>query len=88
MGDLVKLQATRKMSKEKSYKVVGFIRRSPAYDPIASAAMVREKESRPVADHVDAAQHAVDLAALRLQAMREMLVKETGSSSLSTPPHR
>jgi hypothetical protein len=72
------------MSKEKGYKLSGYIRRSPAYDPTASAAMIKEKESQPAINHVDAAQQAVDLASLRLAAMREMLLKETGSSSLSS----
>ncbi|KAG1670455.1 hypothetical protein FOA52_010191 [Chlamydomonas sp. UWO 241] len=91
VGDIVRIQATRKLSKEKSYRLASVLRRASVFTTHAAAAIVAERDAQGTASAVDAAAVRVKETALRLAKLREMYAKELGpgasmSGVVAAPP--
>uniref|UniRef100_A0A7R9VU41 30S ribosomal protein S17, chloroplastic n=1 Tax=Chlamydomonas euryale TaxID=1486919 RepID=A0A7R9VU41_9CHLO len=91
VGDIVRIQATRKLSKEKAYTLSAVLRRADVFSPERAAALAAARDAAPAATAVAAAHARMDEAAQRLAKLREMYAKELGPgvspSGLEPPVH-
>mmetsp|Transcript_31301 Transcript_31301/g.69684 ORF Transcript_31301/g.69684 Transcript_31301/m.69684 type:complete len:152 (-) Transcript_31301:642-1097(-) len=81
VGDIVRIQASRKMSRHKSYKVTDVVKRAAVFDPQQVQQWVADRAAAPRLDAVQAAQKRLDEASQRLKALRDMFEKEVGAGA-------
>lgn len=87
VGDIVRIRATRRMSKHKSYMVTDILRQAKVYREENAARIVQEREARPVLSALEAAERRLDETSARLSALRKMYAKEVGQDvSMSSVP--